>query len=147
MPNDIRIAIQDDATLVWIRESNDVAGWRHNRFDSFPEALDFITRWSWGQFCTRRWEPGDPPDVAEIERLKLDIEVIRADEANANYWAGQDVGAAGVYQRWEEALSDEATKAGVMAEPIESLYRRTVALREHDAWVTGVVIDITNKKE
>lgn len=66
----------------------------------------------------------------QIERLTLDLEVARHDEANAHYWAGEEYGSLGAAGRWEEALTEPIPKAGVMREPLESLYRRTEVLRQ-----------------
>jgi hypothetical protein len=65
----------------------------------------------------------------QIERLTLDLEVARSDEANAHFWAGQDDGCKGAAQRWQEALTDPMPKSGVMGELLEPLYRQTEALR------------------
>ena len=66
----------------------------------------------------------------QIERLTLELEVCRHDESNVQYWAGQDDGVRGVCLRWTEALSNPIPKAGVMQEPLESLYRQTEKLRQ-----------------
>lgn len=47
----------------------------------------------------------------------------------AAYWQGHDVAIAGVAERWQQALTSPIPAPGVMSEPLESLYRRTEALR------------------
>lgn len=45
------------------------------------------------------------------------------------YWQGHDAAVHGVAMRWEQALTAPIPAPGVMNEPLESLYRRTEALR------------------
>lgn len=47
---------------------------------------------------------------------------------------GHDEAVRGVAMRWEEALTEPIPAPGVMNEPLESLYRRTEALRQR-TWV------------
>jgi hypothetical protein len=62
--------------------------------------------------------------------LRTAIEKLEdAEFHSAEYWKGHDDAVRGVAKRWEEALTDKIPKAGVMNEPLESLYRRTEALR------------------
>lgn len=127
MRDEVRIHVRDHMlTEVWI---NTLSGWHYCGFPTFSEAFGFLYSWSNGHDSTAHWELRDPPDVEELHRLRMDIEVIRHDEGNANYWAGQDEATAGVCKRWEEALTNPIPKAGVMQNPLEYLYRRTEALR------------------
>jgi hypothetical protein len=50
--------------------------------------------------------------------------------SEADYWQGHDDAVRGVAMRWEEALTAPIPAPGVMNEPLESLYRRTEALRQ-----------------
>lgn len=65
----------------------------------------------------------------QIEQLQLELDCTKRNEATVTYWQGMEDGAMGVCQRWQEALTDPIPKAGVMQEPLESLYRQTEALR------------------
>lgn len=58
-----------------------------------------------------------------------EMELTAADILSPAYWRGHDMAVAGVAGRWEEALTDPMPKPGVMHEPLETLYRRTEALR------------------
>lgn len=62
-------------------------------------------------------------------------------EDSIEWWHGNDAGVAGAALRWEEALTEPIPKPGVMREPLESLYRRTEALRDSLARVTGELED------
>lgn len=53
-----------------------------------------------------------------------------SDVTSQEYWRGHNSAVAGVAKRWEEALTEPIPKAGIMSEPLESLYRRTEALRQ-----------------
>jgi hypothetical protein len=65
-----------------------------------------------------------------ITSLRTAIEQLEdAEFYSAEYWKGHDDAVRGVAKRWEEALTAPIPKAGVMNEPLESLYRRTEALR------------------
>jgi hypothetical protein len=66
----------------------------------------------------------------QIEQLQLELECAKRNEATVTYWQGQEDGVHGVASRWEEALTCPIPKAGTMQEPLESLYRRTEALRQ-----------------
>lgn len=58
-----------------------------------------------------------------------EMELTAADTLSPAYWRGHDLAVIGVCDRWNEALTDPVPKPGVMHEPLESLYRRTEALR------------------
>lgn len=143
MADQLRIVELDAGSIqVWIWSEGPLhRGWYFREFPKGADARETVNSWLTSALSIKGWDQRTPPDVAELENLKLDIEVIRHDEANANYWAGQDEGAAGVSGRWEEALTKPIPKAGVMREPLECLYRRTEALRsraERLAAATGL---------
>lgn len=76
-----------------------------------------------------------------IEQMGLELDCARRNENNVNYWYGQDDGVRGAAGRWEEALTCPIPKAGSMQEPLESLYRRTEALRqERDTAVSDLAL-------
>jgi len=64
----------------------------------------------------------------ELGSLRAQLDFISTDD-RAAYWEGHDEAVAGVAGRWEEALTCPIPKAGVMQEPLESLYRKTEELR------------------
>jgi predicted nuclease with TOPRIM domain len=71
---------------------------------------------------------------SEIKRLTKELETAQMDAAVAGtetgaFWKGHDEAVAGVAGRWRAALEDPIPKSGAMNEPLESLYRRTEALR------------------
>lgn len=54
--------------------------------------------------------------------------------AHPAWWRGEENGVAGAAMRWDQALTRPYPHPGVMNEPLESVYRRTEALRsERDA--------------
>jgi hypothetical protein len=107
-------------------------------------ALEALLEWK--EYAPHGW---DTWDEEAITALRTAIEKLETAEFHsAEYWKGHDDAVCGVAKRWEEALTDKIPKAGVMNEPIESLYRRTEALRtaieeaekqEPVAWVNAVM--------
>lgn len=83
----------------------------------------------------------------QIEQLQLELECARRNEAAATYWQGQDDGVRGAAIRWAEALTAEMPKAGVMQEPLESLYRRTEVLRHDLACAIGDIALLRGQRD
>lgn len=75
----------------------------------------------------------------QIENLQLELDCAKRNEATVTYWQGMEDGVMGACQRWEEALTHGIPKPGCMQEPLESLYRRTEALRQENAALQGAV--------
>lgn len=65
-----------------------------------------------------------------LEAAQRIEELLTGQELLLAYWSGHDSAVAGVSLTWENALSGSSHKPGVMREPLETLYRRTWALRE-----------------
>lgn len=80
----------------------------------------------------------------QIERLQMELEVCKHDESNIQYWAGQDDGCLGAAGRWQEALTNPMPKAGVMGEPLETLYRQTEALRRDLEGFHGISLELAS---
>jgi len=66
---------------------------------------------------------------AERERDEAQMALSARYDVSKAWWAGNDAGAAGVADCWRRAIEEPYPKPGVMSEPLESLYRKTEALR------------------
>jgi hypothetical protein len=67
--------------------------------------------------------------MSQSDGAQPEQEYTGAEFYSKEYWQGHDDAVRGVAMRWEQALTAPIPKAGVMNEPLESLYRRTEALR------------------
>lgn len=77
-----------------------------------------------------RWP--DNSFVEVVPKAKLDEAELAASVAGTEegaFWKGHDNATHGVAMRWRQALEAPIPAPGVMNEPLESLYRRTEALR------------------
>jgi len=77
MNEEVRIAVRDHTlTEVWINTRGRISGWHYKTFPTFNEAFGFLYSWSKGFESPDHWELRDPPDVAEIHRLNLELAAI-----------------------------------------------------------------------